>query len=73
METKSRLSMVLGWKMGHERLKVAGTLPRDLPTKPKKSPKPKPVVKDDVDNNKEEVSDEDGYTRKTLICLSPLT
>ena len=37
-----------------ERLKVTGTQPKDLPTKPKRPPKPKPVVEDDLDNEEKE-------------------
>ena len=44
-----------------ERLKVAGTQwPKDLPTKPKRPPKPKPVVEHDPGDNEEEESGEGG-------------
>ena len=48
----------LTWKLECERLKSAGTQPKDLPAKLKRPPKPKPVVEDDLDNNEEEESGE---------------
>ena len=50
---------VLAWKTECERLKVAGTWPKDLLTKPKRPLKPKPVVEHDPDDNEEEESGED--------------
>ena len=50
---------VSAWKTECAKLKVAGTQPKDLQSKPKRPPKPKPVVEDDLDNNEEEVSGED--------------
>ena len=50
---------VSAWKTVCVRLKVAGTQPRDLPTKLKSPPKPKPGVEDNLDNDEEEVSGED--------------
>ena len=47
---------VEAWKMECEILKVAGTWPRDLPTKPKRSSKLKPVVEDELDDNEEDES-----------------
>ena len=47
------------WKMQCEILKAAGTQPRDLPTKPKRSPKPTPVVEGELDNNEEDEGDGD--------------
>ena len=51
--------VVEAWKMECEVLKVAGTQPRDLPTKPKRSSKLKPVVEDELDNDEEDESDGD--------------
>ena len=42
-----------------ERLKAGGARPRDLPTKPKRPSKPKPVVEADEDNNNNNLSDEE--------------
>ena len=50
---------VLAWKLECERLKSAGIQPKDLPTKPKRPLKPKPVVEDGLDNDEEEESGED--------------
>ena len=44
------------WKTECVIMKVAGTQPKDLPTKPKRLLKPKPVVEDDLDNDEQEVS-----------------
>ena len=41
------------------RLKVAETGPKDLPTNPKRPPKPKPAVGDELDDNENNESDGD--------------
>ena len=50
---------VEAWKLECERLKAGGARPRDLPTKPKRPSKPKPVVEADEDNNNNNLSDEE--------------
>lgn len=48
------------WKLECERLKSDGVRPKDLPTKPKRPAKPKPVVEDEEDDDKDNSSDEEG-------------
>lgn len=50
---------VVAWKMGCERLKATEAWPRDLPIKPKRAPKPKPVVEDELDDDGDGESNED--------------
>ena len=48
------------WKLECERLKSDGVRPKDLPTKPKRPAKPKPVVEDEEDDDEDNSSDEEG-------------
>jgi len=42
------------WKSACANLRVAGTRPKDLPQKPKRPPKPKPVLEELLEDNKDD-------------------
>ena len=48
------------WKLECERLKMDGVRPKNLPSKPKRPAKPKPVVEDEEDEEEDNSSDEEG-------------